>query len=76
MMPRYFFDVRDRGRRLRDTTGMEVPDDANAIHEASLIIWQLLATARAEGRPGAVSVSVRAETGGCVYETSASPDDT
>ena len=54
---------------------MEVPDDAHAIHEASLIIWQLLATARAEGRPGAVSVSVRTETGACVYETSTSADD-
>jgi hypothetical protein len=74
-MPRYFFDVRDRGRRLRDTTGMEVADDAHAIHEASLIIWQLLAKARAEGRLGPVSVAVRTETGACLYEASTSTED-
>jgi hypothetical protein len=69
-MPRYFFDVRDRGRRLRDAIGLELADDAHAICEASHIINQLIQTASAEGRPGAVSVSIRSESDACLYETS------
>ena len=71
-LPRYFFDVRDRGRRLRDATGLDLADDAHAICEASNIICQLLETASAEGRPGPVSVSVRSEAGACLYEASTS----
>ncbi len=69
-MPRYFFDVRDRGRRVCDEIGVNLQDEANAICEASQIIWQLLQQAQAERRPGAVSVSIRTETGAWLYETS------
>lgn len=73
-MPRYFFDVYDRGRRLRDDIGMDLSDEGSAIHEASLIIWQLLENARAEDRPGPVKVGIRTATGACLYETSTSAD--
>jgi hypothetical protein len=69
-MPRYFFDVRDRGRRIRDAIGLELTDDAHAICEASHIIFQLLETASVDGRPGFVSVSIRIESGASFYEAS------
>ncbi|RYB07112.1 DUF6894 family protein [Lichenibacterium ramalinae] len=71
-MARYFFDVRDRGRRIRDDAGMDLSDDAQAIHEATLVISQLLADAAAEGRVGSISVEIRSETGACLYEASTS----
>ena len=71
-MTRYFFDIRERGRRVRDTIGVELDDDALAIHEATLIIWQLFADASAEDRVGTVSISIRTENGACLYEASTS----
>lgn len=71
-MARYFFDVRDRERRVRDTAGIELGDDALAIREATLIVWQLLSDAAAEDRVGSVSISIRTETGACLYEASTS----
>ena len=67
-MPRYFFDVRERGRRLRDTSGMDLDGVAQAIREATVIVEQMSAAAR----PGTVSVSVRDEGAACLYEASIS----
>ncbi len=54
---------------------MNLPDEAHAIHEATLILWQLLEDALAENKPGPVSVGVRTETGACLFETLTSPVD-
>ena len=72
-MAPYFFDIQDRDRHVHGTVGIELGDDALAIHEASLIVWQLLSDAAAEGRIGNVSVSIRTGTGACIYETSNAP---
>ena len=49
---------------------MDLPDDGQAIREATLIVWQLLSDAGAEGRAGRVAISIRTEVGACVYEAS------
>lgn len=72
-LTRYFFDVRASDRTVRDASGMDLRDEAHAIHEATLIIWHLLEDASAEGRVGNVSVSIRTETGACLFEASTSP---
>ena len=69
-MTTYYFDVRNCGRLLKGTAGIELSDDAIAIHEATIIVWQLLSDASAEGRIGNLTVSIRTETGACVYEAS------
>ncbi len=69
-MGRYFFDVQASDRRVRDAAGMDLPDDGQAIREATLIVWQLLSDAGAEGRAGRVAISIRTEVGACVYEVS------
>ena len=74
-MTTYFFDIRDRGRLIEGTAGIDLGDDALAIQEATLIIWQILSDAAAEGRIGNVTVSIRTATGACVYEASTSPAD-
>ena len=51
---------------------MELPDEAHAIHEASMIIEQLAEDALAGGRPGTVLVGIRSQTGACLYEASPS----
>ena len=72
-MTTYFFDVRNRGRLVKGTAGIALSNDALAIHEATMIVWQLLSDASAEGRIGDVTVSIRTETGACIYEASTSP---
>ena len=69
-MTTYYFDVRDRGRLVKGTVGIDLRHDALAIHEATLIVWQLLSDASAEGCVGDVKVSIRTETGACIYEAS------
>jgi hypothetical protein len=69
----YYFDIRDSGRLVRGTVGIDLSHDALAIHEATLIVWQLLSDASAESRVGHVAVSIRTETGACIYEASTSP---
>lgn len=71
-MARYFFDVRDRGRSVRDMFGMELGDEAQAIHETSLLIEHLSEVAQAEGRPGTISVFIRSDRNICLYEASTS----
>ena len=73
MLTTYFFDVRNRGRLVKGTAGIALSNDVLAIHEATMIVWQLLSDASAEGRIGDVTVSIRTETGACIYEASTSP---
>jgi hypothetical protein len=73
MLTTYYFDVRDRGRLVKGTAGIDLSDDALAIHEAAMIVWQVLSDASAEGRIGNVTVSIRTETGACIYEASTFP---
>lgn len=74
-MATYFFDVRDRERQVDGTAGIELGDDTLAIREATMIVWQLLSDASAEGRIGNVTVRIRTATGACIYEASTSPVD-
>ena len=74
-MATYFYDVRDGGRPVKGTVGIDLNDDASAIHEAAMIVWQLLSDASAEGHVGNVTVSIRTATGACIYEASTSPVD-
>lgn len=74
-LDRYFFDVRDRGVHIRGTAGIDLDNDALAIREATLIVWQLLSDASAEDRIGSVTVAIRTGTGACIYEASTSPVD-
>lgn len=71
-MARYFFDIADRGRGVRDRLGMELADEAHAIHEAAMIIEQLVDEAQAEGRPGTIVVGIRDGSDACLYEASTS----
>lgn len=47
---------------------MNLPHEAEAIHEATLLIFHLLEDAEAKGRPCEVMVGIRNETGACIYE--------
>lgn len=60
---------------MRDSVGMDLSDEAQAIHEASLIIQQLVEAASAECRPGTVAVGISTEAGAFLYEASTSPAD-
>lgn len=71
-MARYFFDVRDRGRTVRDAFGMDLHDEAQAIHETSLLIEHLSEIAQVEGRLGTISVFIRSDRNICLYEASTS----
>lgn len=71
-MPRYFFDIQNGDRSLRDGYGMDCPDVSQAIAEASLIIEQLAEQAQAEGRRGTIAVTLRTVTDACLYEISTS----
>lgn len=57
---------------MKGTVGIDLSDDALAIHEATMIVWQLLSDASAGNRIGNVTVSIRTETGACIYEASTS----
>jgi hypothetical protein len=71
-MRRYFFDVNDRGRRVRDIVGLELEDDLSAMREANLITYHLIQVAEFDPRRGTILVSVRTEDGTCACEASTS----
>lgn len=71
-MSRYFYDVYDRGRRVRDDLGMSHDTVAAAINEATMVIDNLADEARFDPTPGLILVSLRDERGFCLYEASAS----
>ena len=59
MMPRYFFDVDEDERRVRDETGMELDGEDLARKEGSILLQTLSDLRRAEGRAGNTYVRVR-----------------
>ena len=71
-MIRYFFDVHNGERLVRDTNGMDLKDEAHAIHEASLIIEQLAEDAHWNKRRSTILVSIRSEDGASLYDASTS----
>lgn len=71
-MRRYFFDVDDRGRRVRDALGFALLDAHRAMQEANIIVYQLAHAAKSEARKGTVMVTVRDDRGACIYESSTS----
>lgn len=71
-MRRYFFDVNDRGRRVRDDVGLELEDDHSAMREANIITRHLIQTAVFGPRRGTILVSVRADDGSCLCDASSS----
>lgn len=71
-MPRYFFDIQESGRSLRDGYGMDCPNVTQAIAEASFIIELLAEEAQAAGRKGTIAVTLRTGADACLYEISTS----
>lgn len=71
-MGRYFYDIYDRGRRVHDDLGIALDTVAAAINEASMVVDNLADEARFDARSGLILVSMRDETGQCLYEASAS----
>ncbi len=71
-MRRYFFDVDDRGRRVRDEVGFDLADEGRAMREANLLTYSLVEAAKLEPRSGTILVRVRDERGSCLYEASMS----
>ena len=71
-MARYFYDIYDRGRRVRDDTGIALDGVAAAINEASSVLDNLADAARFDARSGLILVSIRDDAGQCLYEASAS----
>jgi hypothetical protein len=69
----YYFDIRDRGRQIKGTVGLDLSHDTLAVQEAMMIVWQLLSDASAQNRIANVAVSIRTDTGACIYEASTSP---
>jgi hypothetical protein len=67
-LARYFFDSEVPHRTVRDEVGMNLPHEAEAIHEATLLIFHLLEDAEVKGRPCKAMVGIRNETGACIYE--------
>ncbi len=63
-MPRYFFDVNDRGRRVVDKLGIEHVDLAQAVCDAVFLLKVLAIEGQFEGRPGLIQVTVREATTG------------
>ena len=66
-MPRYFFDIDDCKRCVRDQVGMELPNDDNAMQEASTLLQTLADVRRFEGRLGTTMVKVRDSDGDEIY---------
>ena len=71
-MSRYFFDVNNGDRLVSDRTGMDLKDEAHAIHEATLIIDQLTQDADWNKRRSTILVSIRNEDGASLYDASTS----
>ncbi len=67
-MPRFFYDVDDRGRRVRDELGIEHDDPARAMCDALHLLHVLAIENQFEGRPGLMRVTVRSGVKETVHE--------
>lgn len=69
-MTRYFFDVDDGRRRVRDEVGVELIDLQVARMEAARLLQTLAELRRIEGRSGTTYVTVRNAQGETVHAAS------
>ena len=69
-MERFFFDVDDGRRRVRDEIGKELFDREVAVLEAGILLRSLAVIRSIEGRPGTTFVTVRAAQGETIYAAS------
>jgi hypothetical protein len=67
---RYFFDVDEGERQVRDDVGKNLIDRELAVFEAGLLLQSLLEIRRITGRPGTTYVRVRDANGRRIYEGS------
>ncbi len=74
-MPRYFFDVDDGQRQVRDEIGMELANGLIARTEAATLLHTLADIRHIERRPGTTIVRVRDARGEEVYEGSVEVGD-
>ena len=66
-MPRYFFDIDDGERKVRDDVGMELRSNDSAMQEGVRLLQTLDELRRSEGRPGSTYLRVRHSDGSHVY---------
>ena len=67
-MPRFFFDVEDRGRRVTDKLGMDLDNLVAAMFEATLLLKLLALEGRLISRPGLIRVRIREQVNGSLHE--------
>ena len=67
-MPRCFYDVEDRGRRVTDDLGIDLDDLAAAMREATILLKLLMFEGRFVTRPGTIRVAIRDEVTGSIHE--------
>jgi hypothetical protein len=67
-MSRYFFDVEDRGRRVRDELGMDVDALSIAMQEAVSLLKLLAFESRFETSPRVIRVTIREQVSGSLHE--------
>lgn len=70
-MPRYYFDVDDGERKVRDVIGMNLGIDDLAMKEGSTLLQTLSNLRQAEDRPGTTYVRVLDTHGHQVFTGSA-----
>ena len=66
-MPRYFFDVDDGDRKVRDEVGMELIGNDSAMHEGLRLLQTLADLRQSEGRPGNTYLRIRRWDGFQLY---------
>ena len=67
-MPRFFFDVEDRGRCVTDDLGMDLDNLAAAMCEATSLSKLLALEGRLISRPGLIRVTITEQVSGSRYE--------
>ena len=73
-MPRFFFDVEDRGRRVVDRLGIDQDDLTHAMCDAIFLAKILAIQCRFSTCPGLVRVRVREAKTGSFHEISINSD--
>jgi hypothetical protein len=72
-LERFFFDVDDGKRQVRDAIGKDLLDRGAAVLEAGVLLRSLAVIRTLEGRPGTTLVTVRDAQGATVYAASTDP---
>jgi hypothetical protein len=74
ILRRYFFDVDDDGRQVRDKVGKELINLKAAEMQSGMLLRSLRSLRQMQGRPGTSYVSVRDVSGRKVHQASAHLD--